>query len=290
MKRRGRDPFLPRRGRTGSWRAVRRVVAAATAAIGSMATDGAAQEDFRHVDEGRPTRVEDAYPLKFLELEWQLGALGAIAEGDRKQAEGVFELKLGAAPNLQVGIESHAGWERSVGGDATGIESFGAHVLYNVNQEGRRSPAVALRSDLYLPGTGDLGRMAAGGRVKGMATRSLGVSRVHLNVARAWADDRDGGAAWSAGLAWDHALGLSGRALVADVFIEAPDGGDTSIWVDGGIRMQVSKQSVLDVGLATRIDQWVDGEANVGLVVGVSRAFGLSGLTRVPPYPEPALR
>jgi hypothetical protein len=159
-----------------------------------------------------------------------------------------------------------------------------------MNQEGRRSPALALRSDVYLPGAGDLGREAVGGRVKVMATRSLGASRIHVNVARGWADDRDGGAAWSAGLAWDRALALTGRALVADIFVEAPDGTGSRVWIDGGIRLQISKRSVLDVGLTTRLDQWSDGEANLGLVLGVSRAFGLSGLVSVPRYPEPALR
>jgi hypothetical protein len=47
---------------------------------------------------------------------------------------------------------------------------------------------------------------------------------------------------------------------------------------------------VIDVGLATRLDEWNDGTANIQLVVGVNWVFGIGGLVRVPEYPNPRIR
>ena len=40
-----------------------------------------AQEDFRAADADRPIRVEDAYPVKLYEWEWELGSSSTAAEG-----------------------------------------------------------------------------------------------------------------------------------------------------------------------------------------------------------------
>ncbi|MGI9625266.1 MAG: hypothetical protein ACR2QM_00405 [Longimicrobiales bacterium] len=275
--------------RAGAGRLVTLILTAFAALAGG--TPLTAQEDFRHLDDGRPTRVEDAYPLKFLEWEWQLGAGGSLEEGERYEAETVLELKMGAVPNTQIGVEAHMGWAQALGSSATGVESFSFHTLYNLNQEGRRSPAVALRTDLFLPGVGDLAHQEPGGRLRAMATRSFGTTRVHGNVAREWRGTVDEGNRWSAGIGFDRALGFSSRAIVGSVYAESFDvGGPVRVWVDGGIRLQISKQSVLDAGVSLRMDEWVDGAQNVGVVIGLSRAFGFSGLARVPPYPDPAIR
>jgi len=250
-----------------------------------------AQDDFRHLDEGRPTKIEDAYPLKFLEWEWQLGAQGRLAGDEQYGAESVFEFKVGAAPNLQIGVEGHGAWERALSSNATGIENFGAHVLYNLNQEGPRSPALAVRGDLFLPGIGDLGRGGAGGRLKAIATRGFGITRFHLNAAREWNRAGDGGDRWTGGLGFDRPLGFTSRAIVGDIYVESLDaGGPVQVWLDAGMRVQISKQAVLDFGASFQMNDWVDGVGNVGLIVGLSRAFGFSSLANVPRYPDPAIR
>lgn len=250
-----------------------------------------AQDDFRHLDEGRPTKIEDAYPLKFLEWEWQLGAEGRIDGNERYGAESVFEFKVGAAPNLQIGVEGHGAWERALSANATGIENFGTHVLYNLNQEGRRFPALGLRGDVFLPGIGDLGRDGAGGRLKAMATRGFGITRLHVNAAREWHTAGEGGDRWTGGLGFDRPLGFSSRTIVGDVYAESFDaGGPVRVWLDAGMRLQMTKQTVLDFGASFRLDEWVDGVSNVGLIVGLSRGFGFSGLARVPRYPDPTIR
>ena len=61
-------------------------------------------------------------------------------------------------------------------------------------------------------------------------------------------------------------------------------------WAELGTRVQVTNLSVIDVGLSTRLDEWDRGSANIRLVVGFSRVFGIGGLVRVPEYPDPSIR
>ncbi|NNF28611.1 MAG: hypothetical protein HKN73_15400, partial [Gemmatimonadetes bacterium] len=204
-----------------------------------------AQGEYRHLDDGRPTRVEDAYALKFLEWEWQVGAGGFAAGNESYEAEGVFELKVGIARGLQAGVEGHGAWARQVGDSQAGLESVNAHLLYNLNQEGRRSPALALRGDVTVPGGGELSRADPGGRLRLMATRSFGATRIHANAARGWASAADGRDHWEAGVGFDRPLGLRARAVVGDIYAEMPDRGSPRWWADAWLRLQVSKQSVV---------------------------------------------
>jgi hypothetical protein len=254
-------------------------------------SEGDAQDDFRHLDEGRPLRVEDAYPIKYLEWEWEVGFRGQAARGGVYDAAGLLEVKVGVARNFQFGVESHTAILRTPSGTQIGVEGFQAHLLFNPNQEGTSTPALGVRIDLISSGLGEAGRADFGGRVRTMATRTIGAVRAHLNAGYVWASSADAGSFWSGGLALDHALGLSSRLLAADVYLEVPSGGGpVRAWLDGGARIQLRKSVVLDVGLFTRIDRWSDGEANIGFTAGLSRGFGLSSLMSVPDYPDPPLR
>ncbi|MEE9295764.1 MAG: hypothetical protein V3W34_12490, partial [Phycisphaerae bacterium] len=80
------------------------------------------------------------------------------------------------------------------------------------------------------------------------------------------------------------------KAVLGDVYAEIPaDGGDASVWAEFGTRFQLSNSTVLDFGITSRLDQWTDGIANLGLVIGVSRVFGIAWLIKVPPYPNPRI-
>ena len=101
----------------------------------------------------------------------------------------------------------------------------------------------------------------------------------------------DGGDYWRGGVALDIPMGFSSRLIMGDVNAEIPvSTGPTRTWAELGTRIQVSNLTVIDVGLATRLDEWNDGTANIQLVVGVSRVFGIGGLVRVPEYPNPRIR
>ncbi len=255
-----------------------------------MMTPLQAQEDFRAADADRPIKVEDAYPLKLYEWEWEVGGRSEVANGGDYVFSELFELKVGIARNWQLGLELHGSQERMAALWQNGLEEFGTHVFYNLNQEGRRTPALALRADIFTPGIGDVGREDFGARWRVILTRSYSRLRVHVNGSYDWATDADGGDLWSAGLGFDYPIGLFSKAVLGDVYAEVPvDGGDARVWAEFGTRFQLTNSSVLDFGLTSRLDQWEDGSPNIGIVIGLSRVFGIAGLVKIPPYPNPRI-
>lgn len=251
-----------------------------------------AQEDFRAADADRPILVEDAIPLKFREWEVEVGTRGTLGEGERGLLA-IIELKTGLFRNAQVGLEAETGFEDPGEALSTrgGLEAVGAHVFYHLRRETTGLPAVALRADVTTPGAGAIGHDDWGARFKAIATRSFDRLRLHGNAGYTVASGADGGDYWIAGLAFDYPIALFSRAILGDVYVEIPtDRGRTRVWAEFGTRMQVSNWSVVDIGVATRLDRWEAGEANVELVIGLSRVFGIPGLIDVPPYPNPAIR
>jgi hypothetical protein len=249
-----------------------------------------AQEDFRSADAGRPIRVEDATPIKFREWEVELGSRGGFEEGARG-LEGILELKAGLIRNAQIGIEVEGAWESGPDGAdaATGLEAFSAHLLYALRRETPAMPALAVRLDASSPGAGDVRNRDAQFGLEGIGTRSFGRFRIHGNGGYTFASVADGGDFWRLGVGGDYPLGLFSTAVLADVYLEVPaDAGSTRSWIDVGTRLQLTNRTVLDLGLSTRVDQWNDGHANVEVVLGFSRVFGIP--RGGPAYPDPAIR
>lgn len=262
----------------------------ALAAFGSV-SPLAAQEDFRSADPGRPILVEDAYPLKLYEWEFELGMRGDLAE-EGSGLEAMAELKTGLFLNGQAGLEIEAGAEPLDDESRTlsGIETVRGHVLYNLNRETLSLPALAARIDLATPGTGSLGNEDWSVGLKGILTRSFDRLRVHTNVGYVAASTEDGGDFWRLGVAFDYPIGLFSRAVMGDVYAELPVGtGRTRVWAEVGMRWQVSNVSVLDFGIASRLDEWETGNANLQLIVGISRVFGLAGQVAVPSDLDPRI-
>jgi len=261
----------------------------ALAALGGRGA--AAQEDFRSADLDRPILVEDAIPAKLYEWEFEIGIRGGPAEVG-SGAIGIVELKSGLFLNGQTGIELEAGaGEAGEAGTLSGIRSVRGHLLYGFLRETGSWPAVAARLDLSTPGTGSLGLEEWALGVKGMATRSFGRTRSHLNAGYVVASGTDGGDFWRTGIAFDHPIGLFSKAVMGDVYAEIPvSHGRTRVWLEFGTRWQLGNNDVLDFGLATRLDQWDAGNANVQFVLGISRLFGISAFVPVSDYPNPSLR
>lgn len=278
------------RGGGGGGRSIL-LLAVGLVAVGTGGTVGSvdAQEDFRNLDLSRPLLTEDAYPVKLREWEVELGSRGRLSDGG-SGAEAVLELKTGPFLNTQAGLELEGVVEDGTDGVASGLESAGVHLLYNVNRETWSWPAFAVRVDARSPGAGEAGHEDWSARLKGIATRSFGRMRVHANAGYDVASRVDGDDAWVAGLAFDYPIGLFSRTVMGDVFMEVPvDRGRTRVWLEAGTRWQLTNVSVLDLGLATRLDEWETGRANVEVVVGLSRVFGIPGLVEVPPYPDPRI-
>ncbi len=209
---------------------------------------------------------------------------GNLAE-EGSGLEGVAELKTGLFLNGQWGLEIEAGTEQQEEGSGavTGIEAARLHLLYSFNRETLGLPAFATRIDFATPGTGTLGNEGWGVGLKGIITRSFGRVRIHANGGYFAASLDDGGDYWRLGLAFDYPIGLFSKAIMGDIYTELPvNRGRARVWAELGMRWQVSNISVVDFGIATRLDEWEAGNANAEVILGFSRVFGLSGQVPVP--------
>ena len=251
-----------------------------------------AQEDFRSLDAGRPLRVTDAYPKKYLEWEFQAGLQGGWTEGGRRSLEGSFESETGPFRNFEIGAGLQVATEDDGAGTTTGLEGLDVEALYNLKHEGWAWPAFAIQAGAEAPTGGDLSRDQWAWGVDLILTRSFSNRfRIHVNGGYVVASEVDGGDLWRGGVAFDIPMGFSSRLILGDVYAEIPvDTGPTRAWAELGTRVQISNLSVIDMGLATRLDEWNRGAANVTLTVGFSRMFGIGGLVRVPEYPNPRIR
>lgn len=258
---------------------------------GTVPGTAAGQEDFRNTDRGRPLLTEDAYPIEFREWEFELGGGGRLVEGESGSgADAAVGLKAGLFRNAQIGLEVETALEQQAGGTEVGVEGVGASFMYGLRRETWGGPALAIRGDAHAPGSGTVGRDDWAFDLTGILTRSFGRFRVHANGGRQFGGDGVEGDLWRLGLAVDYPVGLFSRLLMADIVSEVPvHGGRSRVWLELGTRWQGTNASVVDVGLATRLDQWEAGRANLELRVGIARAFGIAGLVGVPEYPEPTL-
>jgi hypothetical protein len=251
-----------------------------------------AQEDFRSLDAGRPLKVTDAFPKKYLESEFQFGLQSEWTEGGRRSVQGLLELETGLFRNFEIGAGLEVATEDDGTNAVTGFQALGVEALYNFKHEGWRWPGIAIQAGVEAPTGGALSRedWAVGADLV-LSQSFPNRLRVHVNGGYAVSSNVDGGDYWRGGLALDVPMGFSSRLIMGDVYTEIPVGaGPTRMWVELGTRLQVTNLTVIDVGLSTRLDEWDRGAANLGLVFGFSRVFGIGGLVRVPEYPNPRIR
>jgi hypothetical protein len=251
-----------------------------------------AQEDFRSLDADRPLKVTDAYPKKYLEWEFQFGLQGGWTERGQRSLEGLVALETGLFRNFEIGAGLQVATEDDGAGTSNGLESLEVEALYNFKHEGWTWPAVAIQAGAEAPTGSDLSREDWAWGVDLLLTRSFANRlRIHANGGYVVASAVDGYDYWRGGVAFDIPVGLSSRLIMGDLYTEVPvDTGPTRAWAEFGTRVQISNLTVIDVGLATRLDEWNREVANVRLVVGFSRVFGIRGLVRVPEYPDPRIR
>ncbi|MEO8334840.1 MAG: hypothetical protein ABI664_07700 [bacterium] len=165
---------------------LRRTLGLACSVITLAASALSAQGDYYNRDAGRPTRIEDATPTPRYELELQLAPirLEKLATGARRWR---LEPKLayGIAPFTDIELrfpyiivdspEPDVPRKSGVGGIALGaLHSFGL--------ERKRWPAFALAGEWIAP-YGGLSAPIGSYSIKGIATRTFRIARVHANVA-----------------------------------------------------------------------------------------------------------
>jgi len=240
-------------------------------------TTGAAQVDYRNLDDDRPVKVEDAQSVERYAFEVIL-PYSVAGERDGNVAQAIVpELSYGIAPDLHVGIKAPIALDHGDVGLA-GIRVFG---LYNINTEFGWVPAFALRVDTELP-IGAFASSDARVAVKGIATRAFGANRVHVNAAYRFGADGTPGLVepmprWWVGLGADRTLYRHSLLLVANTVVERPlDTAPIGALVGGGVRWQWTPTSVLDLGVSRTV-VGSDGH-DFEISFAVTHVFGVRAL------------
>ena len=261
-----------------------RIVARAlwlTAAGLAAAVPAAAQIDYRNLDDERPTTTEDAYPIERYAFELTAPyRYEAEAEGSKLHLV-VPEVAYGLFPNAEVGLEALLAVV-DVGPDTDwGLAGLQTFAFYNFNTETPALPALALRGDLSLP-VGSLAGDATRFTLKGIATRTWGRTRFHLNLARSFGSEDELAVAepanrWAYSLAGDRTLFRESVLLIGEVAAaERVRNAPTEVNATVGARYQWTPTLVLDAGVTRRLRD--DVGPDFALTLGLSHAFALRGL------------
>lgn len=242
-----------------------------------------AQTDYRNLDDDRPGLIEDAYPVERWAAEFVLPLRSELGRGGARTVVTIPELTYGALANVHVGLKAPLATTRdAAGGSRSGLAGLRAFGLWNANTESGGLPALALRADLILP-VGTLAQSRTVVQVKGLATRSFGVLRVHLNASAALGPlgtpaVAEGAARWFAGASVDRTFWRHGVLAVAEIVAQQTEAGDP---VTGtllvGSRVQLNPVLVLDLGVGR--DVAGAGRRTIA-TVGLTRAFAIEGLMR----------
>ena len=265
------------------WHPVGRLPAA-TIAFGVLAIAAApvgAQIDYRNLDDDRPTRIEDAYPVERFAFEVLIPYAIERERGGVTVHSWVLELAYGVLRNAQIGLKAPLAAVRMGGNTTSGLSGLRAFALYNFNTETLLLPALSLRTDVTFP-VGPLAGSDTRVTVKGIATRSFGRTRVHLNGAYGFGPNGtpavvETAERWWYGAAIDRTLFRQSLLLVGEVYaLRALDGVPTEVNASLGLRWQWRPTAVIDVGISRGLRAGLGPEYAV--TVGVSNAFAIAGL------------
>jgi hypothetical protein len=210
--------------------------------------------DHSNLDERRPLRLEDPYPLAHGEFAFE-GGLGARFERfGPNRGEFFGELLYGAFPNFHAGLG--AVFESSPG-SVEGFEKSGdirLDALYNFNQETVDLPAIAVKVTVNFPSGVD----SAGTdmTLKALLAKSVDRLTFHFNGAYTvitGTRDSERGGQYEILLGASYPLGAPQNTRVtvlADVLTrQSVFRGEKNVYgVEVGVRYQLGTQTVLDAG------------------------------------------
>ncbi|HEX9704344.1 MAG TPA: hypothetical protein VGA20_03790 [Gemmatimonadales bacterium] len=258
-----------------------RVLAATALVVVGPRARLAAQIDYRNLDDDRPVRVEDAYPVERYAFELLIPYSFERERGGNSVHASVLELAYGAFRNTHVGVKAPLAAVRDAGSTAWGLAGLRAFALYNVNTESPLLPALSLRGDVTFP-VGPFGGSETQVGLKAIATRSWGRSRVHVNAAYRFGPDSapaavEGLERWWYGAAVDRTLFRQSLLVVAAVYAKKlVEAAPVEVNASLGLRWQWRPNTVLDVGLSRRLRNAVGPDYAV--TFGISNAFAIAGL------------
>jgi len=258
-----------------------RVAAFALAVSGLAAAPLTAQIDYRNLDDDRPTRIEDAYPVERYGFEFLIPFAVERERGGATVHASVLELEYGLLPNAQMGLKAPLAAVRAGGTTTTGLSGLRVFALYNFNTESLVLPALSLRTDVTFP-VGSLAGSDTRVSVKGIATRSFGRTRLHLNGAYSLGPDGTPAAVeaaerWWYGAALDRTLFRQSVLVIGEVYARRPlEAAPVEVTASLGLRWQWRPTAVIDVGISRGLRKGLGPE--YALTVGVSNAFAIAGL------------
>jgi hypothetical protein len=241
----------------------------------------AAQIDYRNLDDRRPVRTEDAYPIERYAFELLVPYDYENVPAGEALHTFTPELGYGVLANTQIGLKLP--FAAVDGADETDWGFAGPRIfaLYNFSTEGRTLPGLALRADVALPVGGFAGDNAQL-TLKGIATRSWGSTRLHLNGGLTLGDETgrpevDAEPDWAVSLAADRTFLRQSLIVIGELgVLEAASTAPTEVTAGLGIRYQLTPTLVLDAGASRRLVEAAGPD--LGLTFGLSHAFALAGL------------
>ena len=244
----------------------------------AIAAPAAAQVDYHNLDHGRPTVVEDAYPIERYGFELSAGYRRAGPSGGARH---LFEPELlyGLARGVHAALRTPFVVSSGGSGSPAGLAGIDLSVLLNLSTERVSRPGLAVRVDASLP-AGAAGGHGIGGWVTGLATRSFGAERIHLNASVALDTPEVPGGGdhprrWWVGMAVDRTLIRSSTLLVGEATVGSVERGRPLRYsVGAAIRRQVAPTLVADVGLGWEFARAARTETS--LTFGLSHAFGFA--------------
>jgi hypothetical protein len=145
-----------------------------------------AQTEFYNLDAGRPVRIEDAVAAERYALELVLGGLRVerLAGGVqrwRTEPKAIY----GILPftDVEIRIPVIRSFLPGTGAASTGVAGIGIAALHAFNLETPHLPALAVSSEVLLPGGEPFGAPSTSYSLKALLTRTTRIVRLHVNGA-----------------------------------------------------------------------------------------------------------
>lgn len=258
---------------------MRRLIVVATFAASALFDTAQAHAiDHKNLDEGRPTRLDDAYAITTGEIELEVGAGVNVPRHGRSRGVFPVEILYGPLPNFQIGLGSSLATDPRTIDDPDKSGDLELSALYNFNQETLMVPAFGVRLAVNLPtGVESKGVEVA---LKGIVTKSIDRLSLHLNAGYQFLTDREHGereGRYELVLGASYPLGApryTRATVVADLFTEQSvrRGQDNVVGAELGIRYQLTPRLVWDAGLGTEFAGPAD-RSTFFAVTGLSFGF-----------------